>query len=49
MTVVVMEPFTKMGGTVGSEIKVWRESFHNADEAKMDADIKEALEFKERI
>ena len=42
---VVMEPFTKMGGTVGSEIKVWRDLSDNADEAKMDADIKEALEF----
>ena len=40
-----MEPFTKMGGTVGSEIKVWRDLSDNADEAKMDADIKEALEF----
>lgn len=42
---VVMEPFVKMGGKVGEDIKVWRDLSGNADEAKMDADIKTSLEF----
>ena len=42
---VVMEPFVKMGGTVGSDIKVWRDLSNNATEQQMDADIKEALQF----
>ncbi|MFD0870812.1 D-tagatose 3-epimerase [Chlamydia abortus] len=42
---VVMEPFVRPGGIVGSDIKVWRDLSDNADEAKLDADIKEALEF----
>jgi D-psicose/D-tagatose/L-ribulose 3-epimerase len=42
---VVMEPFVKTGGTVGSDIKVWRDLSENADGAKMDADIAEALRF----
>jgi D-psicose/D-tagatose/L-ribulose 3-epimerase len=43
--IVVMEPFVKTGGIVGSDIKVWRDLSDNADEAKLDADIKEALQF----
>ena len=31
---VVMEPFVKMGGRVGSDIKVWRDLSENADEAE---------------
>lgn len=42
---VVMEPFVKMGGGVGSDIKVWRDLSDNADEAKMDEDIAESLRF----
>lgn len=42
---VVMEPFVRPGGTVGSDIKVWRDLSDNADEAKLDADIAEALKF----
>ncbi|WP_235782013.1 D-psicose 3-epimerase [Paenibacillus senegalensis] len=42
---VVMEPFVRPGGIVGSDIKVWRDLSDNADEAKLDADIKESLEF----
>jgi D-psicose/D-tagatose/L-ribulose 3-epimerase len=43
--IVVMEPFVKTGGIVGSDIKVWRDLSDNADEAKLDADIKESLQF----
>lgn len=42
---VVMEPFVKMGGKVGSDIKVWRDLSDNADEAQMDANIKKSLQF----
>lgn len=42
---VVMEPFVTMGGGVGRDIKVWRDMSDNADEAKLDSDIAEALRF----
>lgn len=42
---VVMEPFIKMGGTVGSDIKVWRDLSKGADEAEMDGLAKGALDF----
>ncbi|NLT96845.1 MAG: sugar phosphate isomerase/epimerase [Christensenellaceae bacterium] len=42
---VVMEPFVKMGGGVGSDIKVWRDLSDNADEAQLDADIAESVKF----
>lgn len=42
---VVMEPFVRPGGIVGADIKVWRDLSDNADDAKLDADIKESLEF----
>lgn len=43
--IVVMEPFVRQGGIVGSDIKVWRDLSDGADEMKLDADIKEALQF----
>ena len=42
---IVMEPFVKMGGTVGSDIKVWRDLSEGADEARMDQDAHDALVF----
>lgn len=42
---VVMEPFVKMGGTVGSDIKVWRDLSGGASAGQMDADIQESLQF----
>lgn len=45
---VVMEPFMKMGGKVGSDIKVWRDLSNGADEDKMDAMIAEATQFLHR-
>ena len=42
---VVMEPFVKMGGTVGSEIRVWRDLSDGADEAQLDRDAQDALIF----
>lgn len=41
---IVMEPFVKMGGEVGRDIKVWRDLSGGADEARMDEDAKDALE-----
>ena len=43
---VVMEPFIKMGGTVGSDIKVWRDLSEGADEAQMDKEARDALIFQ---
>lgn len=42
---VVMEPFVKEGGTVGSDIKVWRDLSNGADERQMDEAIRESLQF----
>ena len=42
---IVMEPFVKMGGEVGRDIKVWRDLSFGADEDRMDKDAKDALEF----
>ncbi len=42
---VVMEPFVKMGGQVGEDIKVWRDLSGGADEATLDANIKKSLGF----
>ncbi len=43
---VVMEPFVKMGGQVGKDIKVWRDISNNASENDLDIDAKKALEFQ---
>ena len=42
---VVMEPFVKMGGKVGDDIKVWRDISRGADERQMDEDIRQSLAF----
>lgn len=42
---IVMEPFVRMGGEVGRDIKVWRDLSDEADDIEMDLDIKGALEF----
>lgn len=46
---VAMEPFVRMGGQVGADIKVWRALEADLSEAKLDADAKEALEFERRV
>ncbi|MBQ9941839.1 MAG: sugar phosphate isomerase/epimerase [Christensenellaceae bacterium] len=43
---VIMEPFVRMGGQVGQDVKVWRDLSCGADEAKLDQDAKEALIFQ---
>ncbi len=42
---VVMEPFVRMGGKVGSDIKVWRDLTNGASEEQNDSEIKTSLEF----
>ena len=46
---VAMEPFVRMGGKVGEDIKIWRELEPGITEAKMDADAKSALEFERAV
>lgn len=43
---VVMEPFVMPGGTVGRDIKVWRNMMKDVSEQKLDQDAKAALEFQ---
>ena len=40
-----MEPFVRMGGTIGREIKVWRQIVDQVDEAALDHDAVRALQF----
>lgn len=42
---VVMEPFVREGGTVGEDIKVWRDLSGKASEEQLDAEIAESLQF----
>lgn len=42
---VVMEPFVKSGGTIGNDIKVWRDLSNGATEAQLDEDARAALAF----
>lgn len=42
---VVMEPFLLKGGSVGRDIKVWRDLSGGADEAKMDRMLADAVKF----
>lgn len=42
---VVMEPFVRMGGTVGHDIKVFRDLSDQADDKRLDEGIRDALKF----
>lgn len=42
---VVMEPFVQQGGGVGSDIKIWRDLSHGADEARLDRDAADSVAF----
>jgi D-psicose/D-tagatose/L-ribulose 3-epimerase len=42
---IVMEPFVKSGGTVGSDIKVWRDLSKGATEAQLDEDARNSAAF----
>lgn len=45
----VMEPFVLPGGTVGSDIKIWRELMPNATEEDLDASAKNAIQFVKHV
>ena len=42
---VVMEPFVRMGGTVGRNIGVWRDISQGAGEENLDRDARESCRF----
>lgn len=42
---IVMEPFVMSGGTIGSDIRVWRDLMINPTEERLDQDAKGALQF----
>lgn len=46
---VVMEPFVMSGGTVGKDIKVWRDLSEKADERILDLEAKKSLDFSRAI
>lgn len=43
---VVMEPFVRMGGAVGSDIKVWRDLSQGASEEQLDRDVRDSIAFE---
>jgi D-psicose/D-tagatose/L-ribulose 3-epimerase len=45
---VVMEPFVLQGGTVGADIKVWRDIVREHDEAALDRDAAQSVQFLKR-
>ncbi|MDO4633694.1 MAG: sugar phosphate isomerase/epimerase family protein [Eubacteriales bacterium] len=45
----VMEPFVMSGGTIGSEIKVWRDLVPNATEEMLDRDAEGAVRFVRHV
>ena len=46
---VVMEPFVKPGGGIGSDIKVWRDLSDNASDAEMDEEARRGLAFSRYV
>lgn len=44
--VAVMEPFVRMGGQVGKDIKIWHDISKGASEEELDFDAKRAVEFQ---
>ncbi|MBQ6834166.1 MAG: sugar phosphate isomerase/epimerase [Lachnospiraceae bacterium] len=45
----VMEPFVMTGGTIGSEIKVWRDIIPNTSEEILDRDARRSVEFVRHV
>lgn len=45
----VMEPFVMRGGTIGREIKVWRDMVPNLSEGALDKDAKAALQYVRHV
>lgn len=43
---VCMEPFVKMGGQVGQDIRIWHNMYDDLSEAKLDRDAADAVRFQ---
>ena len=43
---VCMEPFVRMGGEVGRDIRIWHNMYEDLSEAKLDKDAADALKFQ---
>ena len=46
---VVMEPFVRMGGTVGKDIRMWHDLSDNCPDEKLDQDVAESVRFLREI
>ncbi|MDD3360355.1 MAG: sugar phosphate isomerase/epimerase [Hespellia sp.] len=46
---VVMEPFVRGGGTVGNDIKIWRDLSKGASEARLDEDAKQSVAYLRNV
>lgn len=46
---VVMEPFVRSGGGVGSDIKVWRDLSKGADEQRLDLDAAASVAYLRNV
>lgn len=46
---VVMEPFVRMGGTVGKDIRMWHDLSNNCPDEKLDQDVAESVRFLREI
>jgi D-psicose/D-tagatose/L-ribulose 3-epimerase len=43
---VCMEPFVKIGGEVGRDIRIWHNMYEDLSDAKLDKDAADALKFQ---
>ena len=43
---VCMEPFVKMGGQVGQDIRIWHNMYDDLSEARLDRDAADAVRFQ---
>ena len=46
---VVMEPFVRNGGTVGNDIKIWRDLSQGASLAQLDSDARNSVAFLRNV
>ena len=44
-----MEPFVRMGGTVGKDIRMWHDLSDNCPDEKLDQDVEESVRFLREI
>ena len=46
---VVMEPFVRMGGTVGKNVSLWRDLSGGADDARLDAEAAASVQYLRKV